>query len=125
MKKFRKKILIGTTVGLACLVLGACTNDTDNSSAEISSASADSTVSEASSAVSEISISESTSDAADSATSEVSYEASEEASITQTDTPITTPRETAGDSATVDVSMGDHFDDPPVTNLPDPTVEVR
>ncbi|WP_026489838.1 hypothetical protein [Butyrivibrio sp. XBB1001] len=137
MKNLKKKLLIGTTIGLACLVLGACTNNqkdgsteavsTENNSTEAISKGAESTN------VSSVDSSSDANDAPNEATDAASLEATNveesssatSASVTKTDGSSTIEKDKAIDSSTVDVSLGDHYDNPPVTDLPDPTVEVR
>lgn len=130
MKNLKKKLLIGTTVGLTCLVLGACTNNQKDGSTEAVSTENNSTES---TNVSSVDSSSDANDAPNEATDAASLEATNveesssatSASVTKTDGSSTIEKDKAIDSSTVDVSLGDHYDDPPVTNLPDPTVEVR
>lgn len=138
MKNLKKKFLIGTTVGLTCLVLGACTNDkgdasteavsTDNISTEAVSASTEATSvsSVDSSADATVTDNEATDAASLEASTAESSSAAASASVTKTEgsSTIEKDKDSAIDSPTVDVSI-DNYDDPPITNLPDPTVEVR
>lgn len=133
MKRINKIFALGITIILTSTVLMGCGGNTKtvNSAEEASvNASVDANVN---------ATIEATSEAASAATTQANEakEISNEASTTETSTANSSEgvsfekvdggsnSENAIDSATVDVSLGDHYDDPPVTDLPDPTISDK